>query len=144
MKLAIITQVVHKRFQQQIWAYAPYVKEINLWTKQANEVLLVAPCINSESTAIDLAYTAPKIQLHKVPSFSLHGIVAMCKAILVLPVAIYHIQKAMRAADHIHLRCPGNMGLLGCMLAIGIQRPSSLGVTTCKVGFCKIPFLHVT
>ncbi len=118
MKLAIITQVVHKRFQQQIWAYAPYVKEINLWTKQADEVLLVAPCVEAESTAIDFAYKAPKIQLHKVPSFSLQGIAAICKAMLVLPVAIYHIQKAMRVADHIHLRCPGNMGLLGCVVQI--------------------------
>lgn len=118
MKLAIITQVVHKRFQQQIWAYAPYVKEINLWNKHVDEVLLVAPCIESKSTAIDLAYSAPTIQLHKVPSFSLQGIAAICKAMLVLPFAIYQIQKAMRSADHIHLRCPGNMGLLGCVVQI--------------------------
>ncbi len=118
MKLAIITQVVHKRFQQQIWAYAPYVKEINLWTKHVDEVLLVAPIVEADKTAIDLAYSAPNIQLCKVPSFSLQGIAAICKAMLVLPIAIYQIQKAMRAADHIHLRCPGNMGLLGCMLQI--------------------------
>jgi glycosyltransferase involved in cell wall biosynthesis len=118
MKLAIITQVVHKKFQQQIWAYAPYVKEINLWTNPVDEVLLVAPCIEAASTPIDLAYTSDDIQLRSVPSFSLQGIAAICKAMLVLPVAIYQIQKAMRAANHIHLRCPGNMGLLGCIVQI--------------------------
>ena len=118
MKLAIITQVVHKRFQHQIWAYAPYVKEINLWTKQAHEVILVAPCTTSQSSAIDQAYSATNLHFLQVPAFSLQGIQALLKSLLVIPVCLLRIIQAMRNADHIHLRCPGNMGLLGCVVQI--------------------------
>lgn len=118
MKLAIITQVVHKRFQHQLWAYAPYVKEINLWTKQAHEVILVAPCTNSQPSAIDQAYSSTNLHFLQVPAFSLQGIQALLKSLLVIPVCLLRIIQAMRNADHIHLRCPGNMGLLGCVVQI--------------------------
>jgi glycosyltransferase involved in cell wall biosynthesis len=118
MKLAIITQVVHKRFQHQIWAYAPYVKEINLWTKQAHEVILVAPCTSSQPSAIDQAYSLTNLHFLQVPAFSLQGIQALLKSLFVIPVCLFRIIQAMRNADHIHLRCPGNMGLLGCVVQI--------------------------
>jgi len=37
--------------------------------------------------------------------------------VLALPVAIYSLCKAMSKADAIHVRCPGNLGLLGALLA---------------------------
>ena len=30
--------------------------------------------------------------------------------------------KAMKWADHIHLRCPGNIGLLGCIVQIAFPK----------------------
>jgi glycosyltransferase involved in cell wall biosynthesis len=35
-----------------------------------------------------------------------------------MPKISWTIFKAMQNADHIHLRCPGNMGLLGCLIQI--------------------------
>ncbi|VAW22811.1 Glycosyl transferase, group 1, partial [hydrothermal vent metagenome] len=36
----------------------------------------------------------------------------------VIPKVMWQIYKAMKWADHIHLRCPGNIGLLGCFVQI--------------------------
>ena len=36
----------------------------------------------------------------------------------VIPIICYKIYKAMIWADHIHLRCPGNIGLLGCFVQV--------------------------
>jgi glycosyltransferase involved in cell wall biosynthesis len=35
-----------------------------------------------------------------------------------LPGIFYKMAKAMRNAAHIHLRCPGNMGLIGCLVQL--------------------------
>ena len=35
-----------------------------------------------------------------------------------MPFLCYTIFKAMKKADHIHLRCPGNMGLIGSLIQI--------------------------
>src|SRR5690606_25435867 len=35
-----------------------------------------------------------------------------------LPVILFKIFKACQKTDHIHLRCPGNIGLLGCLVQI--------------------------
>ena len=55
----------------------------------------------------------------------------------------------MQDADHIHLRCPGNIGLLGCFSSNFISKKiktakyagnwdpkiNNLGLTNCKNGF---------
>jgi glycosyltransferase involved in cell wall biosynthesis len=42
----------------------------------------------------------------------------MVKALFYAFLNILIIYKAMQQADHIHLRCPGNIGLLGCLVQI--------------------------
>jgi glycosyltransferase involved in cell wall biosynthesis len=35
-----------------------------------------------------------------------------------MPSIVWRIYQAMKKADHIHLRCPGNIGLLGCLVQV--------------------------
>jgi glycosyltransferase involved in cell wall biosynthesis len=44
-------------------------------------------------------------------------VAAKLKQILQLPLLVWQLSKAMRRADAIHVRCPGNLGLLGVLLA---------------------------
>ena len=37
---------------------------------------------------------------------------------MVMPGIVWKIYQTMKRADHIHLRCPGNIGLLGCLVQI--------------------------
>jgi glycosyltransferase involved in cell wall biosynthesis len=118
MKFAIITHVIHKKHNVQYFAYAPYVKEMNVWAKYIDELIIVAPIQNAEITAIDCSYNSDNIQFVPINQISLLGLKEIWNAIRKAPNIGCQIYKAMNQADHIHLRCPGNIGLLGCLVQI--------------------------
>ena len=118
MRFTIITHALHYQKGQKIEAYAPYVREMNLWIKAFDEVEIVAPISPEFDANINLAYQHQDIKLISIPSFSLLGVKELFKTLYSLPQLIWIIFKAMQGADHIHLRCPGNVGLLGCLLQI--------------------------
>jgi glycosyltransferase involved in cell wall biosynthesis len=118
MKFTIITHVPHIHSQNQYFGYAPYVNEMNIWGKYCDEFIIVAPIQNDEVTPIDSSYNQKNVQFVAINSISLLGVMEIWKAILNAPKISWQIYKAMQQADHIHLRCPGNIGLLGCLVQI--------------------------
>ena len=118
MKFAIITHVPHIIQQNQYFAYAPYVNEINIWSKQVAELIIVAPIVNSKKTAVDSSYIHLRIKFLPIESFNLISFKGILLSLIKIPKISCEIYKAMQSADHIHLRCPGNIGLLGCLVQI--------------------------
>lgn len=118
MKLAIITHTPHINEKEIYFAYGPYVREMNIWTQYCDEVIVVAPLTSLSPGLIHVSYFAKKIRFKEVPSFDAIGIVSKIKSLLKLPYILFVIFCAMKEADHIHLRCPGNMGLLGCFVQV--------------------------
>lgn len=118
MKFAIITHTPHGTADQTYFAYAPYVREMNLWNQFADEVTVVAPHTLDKKNDIHLDYTHKKITFVPIAAMNLLGWCAVLRSIGQAPVTCWRIFQAMRRADHIHLRCPGNIGLLGCMVQI--------------------------
>jgi len=117
MKFCIISHVVHSYQEGKYYAYGPYVREMNLWLQPGMELIIVAPCdMNKKPGAIDLAYETDNVHFISVPQFNLTSGKEILKSLKVLPGIIASIYKGMKMADHIHLRCPGNMGLLGAMV----------------------------
>jgi glycosyltransferase involved in cell wall biosynthesis len=116
MTFLIITHVPHSIEQENYFAYGPYVAEMNLWCRHIDELILVAPLANSSKTSIDIDYRHKKIQLIGVEPINLSGLKAILRTIVKLPKISWQIYRAMQQADHIHLRCPGNIGLLGCVV----------------------------
>ncbi|WP_246236276.1 glycosyltransferase [Flavobacterium ajazii] len=102
----------------QYFGYAPYVREMNIWLKHIDEVIIVAPLSSNDITSIDLDYLHPKIDFRKVPNFNFTSIKNGLISVLKLPIIFWKIFWAMNNADHIHLRCPGNVGLIGCLVQI--------------------------
>lgn len=117
MKFLIITNVIHIK-NDQYFAYAPYVREMNVWIKYVDEVIIIAPLIKAKPTEIDISYKIDEINFIEVPNFSFTDFKNNIISIFKLPVIFWRIFWAMKNADHIHLRCPGNMGLLGCLIQI--------------------------
>jgi glycosyltransferase involved in cell wall biosynthesis len=118
MTFAIITHVPHIIDRNKYFAYAPYVNEMNVWAKYADELVVVAPTVQTEKTALDQAYKHQNIQLIAIERFDILSLNGIFSAVLKIPIISWKILKAMRNADHIHLRCPGNIGLLGCLLQV--------------------------
>jgi glycosyltransferase involved in cell wall biosynthesis len=118
MTFAIITYVPHVFEQNLYFAYSPYVREMNIWSKQINKLIIVAPESKSGKTPIDINYEHNKIEFIAIESFDVLSLKAILKAILKIPKISWQIYSAMQKVDHIHLRCPGNIGLLGSLIQI--------------------------
>ena len=118
MKFAIITHVPHGLNETGFFAYAPYVREMNIWGEFVDEMIVVAPRGLSEQTAIHIGYSHKNIRLLEIPAMNFQSLKTIFGSFLHFPKTIFAIFKAMKMADHIHLRCPGNIGLLGCLVQI--------------------------
>lgn len=118
MKFLIITQVPHVQQNGHYYSYAPYIDEMNIWGQFVSHITIVAPCSKAEPTTIDKKYEHPDVKFTAVPAINLLSILSVFKVIVLLPLLLWRIAKSMNQADHIHLRCPGNMGLLGSFVQI--------------------------
>jgi glycosyltransferase involved in cell wall biosynthesis len=114
----VITHVRHKSSNDIVAAYGPYVREMNLWLHQVETVRVVASISDAQFGPIDLPYEHPNLDMSPVPAFDLNGFGRILRTIGVLPILLLKLFVGMCWADHIHLRCPGNMGLLGCLVQV--------------------------
>ena len=118
MKFVLFTHVPHHQVDNVYFAYSPYVREMNIWAKHVDEFVVVAPLVSKEVSVIDASYSHQNMQFISVPSFDLLSVNSILHTFFKLPILFWTLYKAMRVADHIHLRCPGNVGLLGCLVQI--------------------------
>ncbi|KPQ08642.1 MAG: Glycosyltransferase [Algoriphagus marincola HL-49] len=116
MRFLVVGHVVHKYQNGSYYAYGPYVREMNLWFKYVDKVIIVAP-LNKEidPDPIDLPYEHDQVMFFPVPEFSTQSVKNIFSTLFHLPGIFWTVITAMRSADHIHLRCPGNMGLIGAL-----------------------------
>ena len=115
MRLAIFTLVQHSYSEGTYYGYAPYVNEMNIWVKYADELIIVGITkFNNEIDAIDTAYIHKNISFVSVPNFNILGILDILKTLIKFPYIFLKCAQVMRKADHIHLRCPSNVGLVAC------------------------------
>ncbi|SHM60765.1 glycosyltransferase [Flavobacterium saccharophilum] len=118
MKIAIITNVIHQKQEGYYYGYAPYVGEINIWLKYVDEVIVVAPLNKATPSRIDIPYQIANVDFRKVSEFSFTNFKNNIISIFKIPVISWKIFCAMKTVGHIHLRCPGNTGLLACFIQI--------------------------
>jgi glycosyltransferase involved in cell wall biosynthesis len=118
MNFVIVTHVPHIFDQKNYFAYAPYVREMNIWAKQVDKVTIVAPISNFKVTSIDCSYNHDNIEFIPISGFNVLQISTAFTTVFKVPGICWSIFRAMQKADHIHLRCPGNIGLLGSFIQV--------------------------
>lgn len=118
MKFVIITHVEHIRQEDKYYGYAPYVREMRIWLRYVDEVIIVAPLVDKAVNPIFVEYECDNLEFISVKSFSFISLREILRSLINLPLIGYSIFNSIKQADHIHLRCPGNMGLLGCLIQI--------------------------
>jgi hypothetical protein len=116
-KLVIVSHVVHYKSAGSFYAYAPYAREINIWADMFEEILIAAPCREQEPPG-DCALLEGK-NFSIAPQRELGGetLSAKAKLLFSVPIVCWELARAMRQGDAIHVRCPGNLGLLGSIFA---------------------------
>ncbi len=118
MKLLVISTAPLIRIEKDYFAYSPYAKELELWAKYADEIEMVCPVWNSDKNLLNQPIHFSISKVYAVKEFDLTTLKNAFQAIYKLLYNLFIIAKAMHTADHIHLRCPGNMGLIGCLIQI--------------------------
>ncbi|MFT5437976.1 MAG: glycosyltransferase involved in cell wall biosynthesis [Ulvibacter sp.] len=118
MKFVIITHAAHIFKEGKVYAYGPYVREMNLWAKYVDEIIIVAPISKEELSSIHFAYTHANIKVSVIHAISFTSVKEIIRATCFTPIIKWKIFVAFLKADHIHLRCPGNIGLLGAVLQV--------------------------
>ncbi len=119
LKFLVIAHVIHKhRPDSHILAYGPYVREMNLWFKHVKQVRVIAPMSSHPHNAIDLVYKHNNLEFIQIPGINFQSVGNTLRSLIYLPLIMWRIFLGMCWANHIHLRCPGNIGLLGCITQI--------------------------
>ena len=123
MKFGIITYISHKEQNDKFYSYAPYISEMNKWLKFVDKTLIAAPKISENASAVEVSY-AQQVDFCTIPSLNFTNFRNSIFSFLKMPKVIWGILRVMRNADHIHLRCPGNISLIGCFLQIFFPKKS--------------------
>jgi len=117
MKLLVISDAPLLTQQDRKEAYAPYVKEMNLWFKYADEVQIIAPT-QYDKPLLTAPFDRQDFTIKSVRRLEFHHLYATFKSILSIPYQFVVLCFAFAKADHIHLRCPGNLALLASIAQV--------------------------
>jgi glycosyltransferase involved in cell wall biosynthesis len=118
MKLLIVSTAPFLYKQNGIYAYSPYVNELVIWEKYADEIAFCCPIWENENGLLVSKLPFEIVSHFKLIDFNLNSFVNIIKAFFYAFYNLFILFKSMFWADHIHLRCPGNIGLLGCLVQI--------------------------
>jgi glycosyltransferase involved in cell wall biosynthesis len=116
-RLLIVSHVVHYLHDGRLHAYGPYAKEIDVWADVFEHVSIAAPCREEEPPADAIPFAAANLSIVAQEETGGTSLGAKVRQIAAVPRLSLGLARAMRHADAIHVRCPGNLGLLGVILA---------------------------
>ena len=116
-RLCIVSHVVHYRHGGTVHAYAPYAREIEMWAGLFPEVRIAAPCEDGPPPGDAAPIDRSNVKMDPQPRTGGDSFGAKVKQALLLPVLAASLARALCKADAVHVRCPGNLGLLGVLMA---------------------------
>ncbi len=118
MKIVVISNAPFIQKDGRYHAYSPYVKELAVWEKHSGEMAFFCPIWKHDNGLLiaPIPFAIPKLFVAK--DFDVRNFSNFIKALHYSFWNFRQLFQAMVWADHIHLRCPGNVGLMGCIVQI--------------------------
>lgn len=112
-----MSHVPHFNCGDSIFAYTPYACEIDIWADLFPQVIIAAPSRTGKPPEDTTAFSRSNISI--LPQKETGGSTVSAKLVqlLSLPGVTWNLARAMSRVDAIHVRCPGNLGLMGAVLA---------------------------
>lgn len=98
-------------------SYAPYVKEMNVWFKHVENVTILSPT-RYPKKLLTAPFFRKDIEVKNISGIGFDSMWNALKSFFYIPFILFEMFKQMQRADHIHLRCPGNIALLGCIAQV--------------------------
>jgi len=116
-KLLVVSLAPTILKEGKYWSYAPYVNEMDVWFKYADEQRILAPFSYPEDVLIK-PFSTKTIERYYIPFFAFNSGLNILKALVCMPLILFQMIRAMVWADHIHLRCPANVSLVASVVQL--------------------------
>lgn len=117
IKFLVVTYTPTLKRDSDYYSYSPYVDEMDVWFKHADEYRIISP--NSyPSDFLSKPFKSKNIKYYHIPFIALNTLGVAIKSIVLLPYTLFQLFRAMHWATHIHFRSPGNVTLLGSMVQV--------------------------
>jgi glycosyltransferase involved in cell wall biosynthesis len=120
----VVSSAAHFRHDGTPWSYTPYVREIDRWAELFDEVRIACPIRHEPPGPDNAPFAATNISLVALPETGGTTVAAKIRQAALVPVIVVRLLAAMRDADVVHPRCPGNVGLLALLLKPVARRPT--------------------
>lgn len=115
MRLVIVSHVVHYEWEDALWAYGPYLLEIDEWAKLFTEVTIASPLKVGQPANDALPFQSNNIRISPIAEISAPDNHSLLKKTRNAMLAARQLMAVIKKADCVHVRCPGNLGLLGVL-----------------------------
>jgi len=121
MKLLVISDAHVAVKNGKKVAYAPYVREMDLWMQHVGETTIISPG-NMDKPLLSKAFAVQDFKHIEVTRLDFHKFSSVVTSIFKIPSHAWLLWLEMKKADHIHLRAPGNLALLAGFVQISLSR----------------------
>lgn len=116
-RLLIVSHVLHYAHEGRLLAYGPYAREIDIWADLFETVVIAAPLRQGVAPGDCVSFARTNISMWPQREAGGDTFVAKLGLLLAVPLWVWGLGRAMSTADAVHVRCPGNLGLIGAALA---------------------------
>lgn len=119
MRFLIISGAYHYHKDGLLYAYGPYVREINIWISQVDEVVVMCELHDGEPAGMDIPYEHSKpIKVLGHKGFEFTSAKASIRSVALMPLIVFRMIREMWRADHIHFRGPSSIALIATFVQI--------------------------
>ncbi|NER12166.1 glycosyltransferase [Leptobacterium flavescens] len=117
MRLLVITNAPTLKTPKGFAAYAPYVYEMDIWFRHLKEITLLSPSFYPEEV-FTIEFEKQELNVVNIPFIHAQNAKNILGLFWQIPLIIFKLIREISKADHIHLRCPGNIGLLASVVQV--------------------------
>ena len=117
IKFLVVTYTPTLKKSNEYYSYSPYVDEMDVWFKYADEYRIISPNMYP-TDFLSKPFKSKDIGYYHIPFIALNSVGVALKSIILLPYIIFQLFRAMFWANHIHFRSPGNVTLLGSIVQV--------------------------
>ncbi len=117
MRFLVVTLAPTLLRDKKQQSYAPYVKEMDMWFSKVDGVTIVSPT-EYASKLLLAPFQRNDIRVVSIPSISFNNLGNCLLSLVNIPLIFLKLLQEMAKADHIHLRCPATIVLIGCITQV--------------------------
>lgn len=117
MRITVFTLAPTLKQNDSYVSYAPYTKEMDIWFSFVDEVTIVSPTNYSKKILLG-SFSRKDIDVTPISWIEFTSFKNAIKSLARIPKIGVTMYTEMQKADHIHLRCPGTIGLIACLVQL--------------------------